>query len=131
MTVKDFKKYQALSRVFNKTFGAPSTMKSSTETVTVKCVDDTMMSAMFLIVVNFSSEGLWRELRKRYMEEAIEKITKTLRQAEEEYETLTGDKVKLKIMQQTVSDSLEFVSYSLYNPKKTAYFRVFCNVEVT
>lgn len=131
MTVKDFQKYQALSRVFNKTFGAPSTLKSSTETVTIKCVDDTMMSAMFLIVVNFSSEGMWRELRKRYMEEGVEKITKTLKKAEEEYETLTGKKVTLKIMQNTISDSLEFVSYSLYNPKKTAYFRVFCNIEVT
>lgn len=131
MTVKDFQKYQALSRVFNKTFGAPSTLKSSTETVTVKCVDDTMMSAMFLIVVNFSSEGMWRELRKRYMEEGVEKIAATLKKAEEEYETLTGKKVSLKIMQNTISDSLEFVSYSLYNPKKTAYFRVFCNIEVS
>lgn len=131
MTVKDFQKYQALSRVFNKTFGAPSTLKSSTETVTVKCVDDTMMSAMFLIVVNFSSEGMWRELRRRYMEEGVEKITATLKKAEEEYETLTGKKVSLKIMQNTISDSLEFVSYSLYNPKKTAYFRVFCNIEVS
>lgn len=130
MTVKDFNKYQAMSRVFNKTFGAPSTMKSSTETVTIKVVDDTMLSAMFLIVVNFSSEGMWRELRKRYMEEALERFEKTLEKASEEYETLTGKPLKWKLMQNTVSDSLEFVSYSMYNPKKTAYFRVFCNLEV-
>jgi hypothetical protein len=131
MTVKDFQKYQALSRVFNKTFGAPSTLKSSTETVTVKCVDDTMMSGMYLTVVNFSSEGMWRELRKRYIEDGLASLEKSLRTAEEEYETITGKKVKLKVMQNTISDSLEFVSYSLYNPKKTAYFRVFCNIEVT
>lgn len=130
MAVKDFEKYQALSRVLNKTFGAPSTMKSSTETVTIKVVDDTMLSAMFLIVVNFSSEGMWRELRKRYMEEGLQSIEKTLRKAEEEYNTVTGKTVKCKVMQNTISDSLEFVSYSMYNPKKTAYFRVFCNIEV-
>lgn len=131
MTVKDFKKYQALSRVFNKTFGATSELKSSTETVTIKCVDDTMLSAMFLIIVSFSSEGMWREMRKRYLEEGVEKIAKTLKNAEEEYETLTGNKVTMKIMQNTVSDGLEFVNYSIYNPKRTAYFRVFCNIEVS
>jgi ABC-type lipoprotein release transport system permease subunit len=130
MTVKDFKKYQALSRCFNKTFGAPSALKSSTETVTVKMVDDTMVSAMFLIVVNFSSEGLWRELRKRYLEEGVEKITETLKKAEQDYEALTGEKLTIKVMQNTISDSLEFINYSLYNPKKTCYFRVFLNAEV-
>lgn len=130
MTVKDYNKYVALSRVFNKTYGAPSTLRSSTETVTCKLVDDGMVSAMFLIVVNFSSEGMWRELRKRWLEEGLEKIKATLDKAAEEYEVITGKKVSFKINEASVNDGLEFTNYNLYNPKKSAYYRVFCNASV-
>ena len=131
MTVKDYPKYLALSRVFNKTYGAPSTLKSSTETVTLRLVDDEMVSAMFLIVVNFSSEGMWRELRKRWLEEVVNKIQEALKKAGEEYEVITGKPVKFEINKASISDGLEFVNYSLYNPKRAAYFRVFCNAKVT
>lgn len=132
MTVKKYDKYLALSRCFNKTYGAPSTMKSSTETVTIKLVDDEMAKAMFLIVVNFSSEGMWRELRKRWLEEGLEKIKATLDKAAEEYKEITGgETVKFEIMKGSINDGLEFVNYSLYNPKKVAYFRVFCNAKIT
>lgn len=131
MTVKNYDKFLALSRVFNKTYGAPSTLKSSTETVTIKLVDDEMAKAMFLIVVNFASEGMWRELRKRWLEEGIDKIKRTLDKAAEEYKEITGEDVTFEIMKGTISDGLEFVNYSLYNPKKTAYFRVFCNAKIS
>lgn len=131
MTVKDYKQFLELSKVFNKTFGAPGAIKSSTETVIVKLVDDTMLSAMFIIVVNFSSEGMWRELRKRYLEEGLDRIQDVLKNAKEEIKENTGETVSFKIMQDTISDGLEFVSYSMYNPKKTAYFRVYCNIEVS
>lgn len=131
MTVKDFNQFQTLSRVFNKTFGAPSTTRTTTETITVKCVDDSFLSAMYLTTVTFSSEGMWRELRKAYIKEALDKLNVRLRAAEDEYKELTGKTIKLKIMQNTISDGLEFITYSMYNPKKTGFFRVFCNVEVT
>lgn len=131
MTVKDFDQFQTLSRVFNKTFGAPSTTRTATETITVKCVDDSFLSAIYLTTVTFSSEGMWRDLRKAYLKEAVEKLGARLSAAEKEYKELTGKSIKLKIMQNTISDGLEYVTYSMYNPKKTAFFRVFCNVEVT
>ena len=55
MTVKDYKKYLNLSKVFNKTFGTETHMKSSTENVMVKIIDEGMLSATFIISVNFSS----------------------------------------------------------------------------
>lgn len=131
MTVKDYDKYLALSRVFNKTFGAASAFKSSTETVTLKVVDDEMASAMFLIIVNFSSEGMWRELRKRWLEEGLELIQETFKKAEEEYKELTGKTVKFEIMKHTISDGLELINYSLYNPKRSGYFKVFLNAKIT
>lgn len=130
MTVKDFQQFQAISRVFNKNFGAPGASSTATETITVKAVDDSFLSAMYLTTVTFSSEGMWRELRKAYIKEALDKLSARLKDAESEYKELTGKSVKLKIMQNTIADGLEFVSYSMYNPKKTAFFRVFCNVEV-
>lgn len=130
MTVKNYDKYLALSRVFNKTYGAPSTLRSSTETVTIKLVDDGMATAMFLIIVNFSSEGMWRELRKRWLEEGLEKIRSTLKIAAEEYETITGKTVKFTLHEPSINDGLEMTNYNLYNPKKSAYYRVFCNVAI-
>lgn len=130
MSVKNFDQFQAISRVFNKTFGALSTTKTLTESIVIKQIDDTMLSGMYMTTVTFSSEGMWRSLRKAYIEEATQKITARLKEAEAEYKELTGKTITFKIMQNTVSDGLEFVSYSMYNPKKSAFFRVFCNIEV-
>lgn len=129
-TIKDYQKYLHLSRVFNKIYGVSSTPNSSTETVILKLVDEGMVSATFVIVVNFSSEGMWRELRKRWLEEGIDKIQAALKKAAKEYKTISGKEVKFKIIKASINDSLEFTNYSLYNPKKTAYFRVFCNATV-
>lgn len=130
MPVKDFKKFLEISKVCNKTFGAASNGKSSTQSVIVKVIDDEMLSAMFVIVVNYASEGMWRELRKRWIEEGIESIKSTLKDAEEQFKTNTGKSLSLTIMEPTISDSLEMINYSMYNPKKTGYFRLHCNVKV-
>lgn len=131
MTVKDIKKFTKLSSCLNKTFGVASSGMSSTESIIMRLVDDEMMHATFLIVVNFSSEGMWRELRKRFIDEGLQKINNAMKKAAEEYKTLTGETVSLKILPHTVNDSMELVNYSMYNPKKTAYFRVMCNASVS
>jgi hypothetical protein len=130
MTVKDYKKYLNLSKVFNKTFGTETHMKSSTENVMVKIVDEGMLSATFIISVNFSSEGMWRELRKRWLEEGLASIKRNMDEAAEKYKDLTGETVKFDIIKASVSDSMELTNYSLYNPKKLGYFRVTCNIDV-
>lgn len=130
MTVKNYNKYLNLSKVFNKTFGSGTHSKSSTENVLVKIVDEGMISATFIISVNFSSEGMWRELRKRWLEEGLETIKRTLDTAASEYETLAGESIKFEIIKASVSDSMELTSYNVYNPKKLGYFRVTCNAEV-
>jgi hypothetical protein len=38
--------------------------------------------------------------------------------------------IKLKIIDETIQDDIEYVSYSLYDPKKTAYFRLSVVVEI-
>lgn len=132
MTVKNYDKFQELSKVFNKTFGTGfGTMKSSTETVTLRLVDDEMAKAMFMVVVNFSSEAMWRELRKRWLEEGLDKIKIAFDKAAKEYKENTGQEVSFEIMKGSISDGIEFTSYNIYNPKKIAYFRVFANAKIS
>jgi len=136
MTVKNYKKYLALSRVFNKTYGAISSQKSSTETVTVRLVDDEMVTASFIIIVSYPSEDLWRELRKRWIEEGVEKITDTFKKASVEYKEIVKDDsavsdktVKFEINQATISDGLEFLNYKT-GIKRTAIFRLMLTAKV-
>ena len=136
MTVKNYKKYLALSRVFNKTYGAISSQKSSTETVTVRLVDDEMVTGLFIIIVNYPSEDLWREFRKRWIEEGVEKITETFKKASVEYKEIVKDDsavpdktVKFEINQATISDGLEFLNYKT-GTKRTAIFRLMLTAKV-
>ena len=130
MPVKDMKKYIELSKVCNSTFGVSSTGKKTSESVMVKPVDDETLSAMFLIVVNYSSEAMWIEMRKRWIEEGIEIISKRLKEIEQEFKTNTGKTIKLNVLESTLADSLELESYSVYKPIKTGFFRLRCNVNV-
>lgn len=130
MPVKDFKKYIELSKLCNHTFGISSSGKSSTESILLKAVDDEMLSAKFVIIVNYSSEAMWIEMRKRWIEEGLERIAKRLKEVETLYRENTGKKISLKISKPTISDSLELASYSVYKPIKTGFFRLACNIEV-
>lgn len=130
MAVKNFKKFLEISKVCNKTFGVSSDLKSATESVILKAVDDEMLSAMFIVVVNYGSEDMWISIRKRWVEEGLETIEKTLKKVAQEYKDNTGQEIKLEVMKATLADSMELLSYSMYNPKKTGYFRLNCNVKV-
>lgn len=130
MPVKDFKKYLELSKLCNHTFGVSSSGKSSTESILLKAVDDEMLSAMFVIIVNYSSEAMWIEMRKRWIEEGLEKIEKRIKEFEKSYRENTGTNISLKISKPSISDSLELASFSVYKPVKTGFFRLACNIEV-
>lgn len=131
MPVKDFKKFTDLAKLCNHTFGVSSTGKATSQSILVKPVDDNTLSAMFMIIVNYSSEAMWVEMRRRWVEEGLETIEAHLRKLEKEYKEATGTQITLKIVKSTISDSLELASYSVYKPVKTGFFRLKCNVEAT
>jgi hypothetical protein len=87
-------------------------------------------------------------MRKKYISECISLVQQTMQIIEEDYRKCIQDKtkllepkiepyekpapksIKLKIIDETIQDDIEYVSYSLYDPKKTAYFRLSVVVEI-
>jgi hypothetical protein len=130
MTVKDFKLYQELARICDGSFGKANAVRSNTESVTLKMVDDTMLTAKFIMVVNFGSENQMRQMMPRFRNEAESMIKAALDKLKEEYSDANGKKITLKPNLDTYQDSVEFLSYQIYNPKKTAYYRLSCIVDV-
>lgn len=130
MPVKDLKKYQTLSKLIDNSFGRSSTVKSGTQSVKLKMVDDTMMTATYLMIVNFGSENVMREMMRRYTSQGLSMIEAALAEVQDQYKEETGSKVVLKPDLNSTRDSVEFLSYSMYNPRRTAYFRLECVINV-
>lgn len=130
MVVKDFNKYQTLSRICDNTFGKGAHVRSGTQSVILKVDSDTSLVAKFIMVVNFGSENQMNHAMPRHKKEALSMIEAALKAVQEEYKEVTGSKISLTPNLDTVLDSVEFISYQTYNPKKTAYYRLSCNVSV-
>lgn len=128
-TVKDFEKYKNLAQICDNSFGKASMVRSKTESVTLKMTDDTSLVAKFIMVVNFGSDNQMRQMMPRYKNEAMSMVKAAVAKLKEEYKELTGKNVTLKLNVNSVQDSVEFLSYQVFNPKKTAYYRFSCIVD--
>lgn len=131
MPVKDFKKFLEIGKVCNHTFGAKTNAKSATESVILKAVDDEMLTAMFIIVINYTSENLWFDMRKRWLEEGEATIKAALKDAEERYKEATGKSISFKMNRDTLADNLEVINFNSYTREKKAYFRLSCNAKIS
>jgi hypothetical protein len=74
MTVKDYKKFNELSKVFNETFGAQNKLDKSvnTEMVRTKLINEEKMQAFYICIVNLQTENMWKELEKKNVDDALE-----------------------------------------------------------
>lgn len=137
MTIKNLPEYQLLSNILQTTYGKTS-QKSATHFLNMNMILDNRISVRFQSIVNFGHQNVFLELKKRYKEEALEIIEKSLEKLADEYkiaakESLNKDikkTIKLKVSDPTITESIEYVSTSLYNPNKTAFYRIGCIVEV-
>ena len=130
MTVHDTKKFQVLSDLLNTSFGKSGTKPYTTQSLQARMLDDKLMKVNFMMIVNFSSDGMMFEMTKRFKNEGLSMVKAKLDRLKEEYKDKTDETVSFKLIEATVVDSYEFLSNSLYNPKKTAYYRLSCQVEV-
>lgn len=137
MTIKNLPEYQLLSNILQTTYGKTS-QKSATHFLNMSMVLDNRISVRFQSIVNFGHQNVFLELKKRYREEALEIIEKSLESLADEYKIAAKEDlhkdikktIKLKVSDPTITESIEYVSTSLYNPNKTAFYRIGCIVEV-
>lgn len=137
MTIKNLPQYQILANVLQTTFGKTS-QKSVTHFLNMSLTLENRISVRYQSIVNFGHQNVFLELKNRYKEEGIATIEKSLEKLAEEYkkqaEKSLHDGVKktlkFKLIDSSISESIEYVSRSLYNPNQTAFFRVNAIVEV-
>lgn len=138
MTIKNLSEYQLLANILQTTYGKTSE-KSKTHFVNMSLVLDNRIAVRFQSIVNFGHQNVFLELKNRYKQEAMEVIQKTLESLAEEYKVAAKESlnknikktIKLKVSDPSISESIEYVSTSLYNPNKTAFYRVGCIVEIS
>lgn len=123
--IKDYKKYLALSRCIDTTFGnsSNSPFKVPIFFVKLQLIDENTIKAKYTTTVNIPSHSAAIDMRKSCQEEGLNFIHKRLEKLKKDYEALTGKKIKIKLIEQSVSDSFEYLTYRTI-PKMTAYYHL-------
>jgi len=132
MTVKDYKKFNELSKVFNETFGAQNKLDKSvnTEMVRTKLINEEKMQAFYICIVNLQTENMWKELEKKNVDDALEVMRQYFKKCVEEYKKNTGKNINFTIDSKTVRYDVEFLNYNILRTNRSAYFRVYCDVDI-
>ncbi|MFA6049730.1 MAG: hypothetical protein WC761_00765 [Candidatus Paceibacterota bacterium] len=135
MLIKDYQKYLNLSRVLNSTFGTDGADNKAFNTQSVKfdILDDGMLKCRYMMIVNFGSDTMMREMMRRYRTEAMGMLEAALDRIKEEYRTqFPGlDVPKFSIMEETIGEEVEFLTFGPYKGTRKAYYRFGCLIEIT
>lgn len=110
----------ALGQAIDTTWGRTSTPKTASYSVKMSLVGD-CIQVSYAAIVNFATEREMIEMRRRYSDECRSVIDAHVKGVKVAYKDLSGKSLKLKDIGR--SDSLEIISNSANNPKRTGYFR--------
>ena len=149
MSIKQTARYRILANAVQRSYGVTSEAKYPTHFVKANVLTDDHIQFICQTTVNFGHQNVFLEMRHKYIAECVGLIEQSMRRIEEDYKTQVEQKekllepkiepyekaapksIKLKFMSETMRDDIEYVSYSLYSPQKTAFFRVFVLAELT
>lgn len=110
----------ALGQAIDSTWGRSSTPRTSSYSVKFTVVGG-LLQASYAVVVNFATEYDMIVMKRNYAHESGSVIDKALEEVKKAYKELTGKSLKVKEL--SSSDSVEIISNSFSNPKRTAYYR--------
>lgn len=142
MTIKQTARFRILSSIIQSSLGKSSEAKYSTHFLKMTIPVEGQIKLSYQSIVNFGHQNVYLELRNRYREEAVnimkqhlERVAKEYAEAVENknkllepkiepYEAAPPKKIKLKLIDSSIGESLETVSKSVYNPSSTNFYRV-------
>lgn len=148
MEIKETAKFRLLSNAIQNTFGNSSEQKYLSHYVKARIIDDKKMSIMVVMTVMVGHKGIEMELRRKWIKEGFEVASAWAKKIEEKYEEAVEDrkkiqepkvepyekaapkKISLKPDPQSITDSIEYLTYSIYNPNKPALLRVHLIVDI-
>jgi MinD-like ATPase involved in chromosome partitioning or flagellar assembly len=87
---------------------------------------------MFMMIVNMpNNPQTAREMKERYKEQALQMLKAALQRIREDYqEQHEGKTIKLKMVDRSVTEGLEYLTNAQYRPTLQAYYRLQCLVEI-
>lgn len=133
MLVKNYEKFLNLSRVLNSSFGAESGKTHATQSVKFDLLDDGMIKCRYLMIVNFGSDTMMREMMRRYQSEARSMLEAALKKIVEDYKVQfpKQEVPEFDIIDSTIGEDVEFLTFSQYKGTRKAYYRFGCLVKVS
>lgn len=142
MPIRNTATYRILSNILQTTFGKSSETKYVTHYLTAFIPADGMVQFRVTMHVSFPDQRVMIDQRRKYRQQCSDVISAAMKKIEEQYKTelenmekLLGkteqpyekapwNAIKLKLVDSSVQESIEYVSVS--NPKKQALFRFSC-----
>jgi hypothetical protein len=110
----------ALGQILNDTYGASSTVISPTHSIKSTLQGD-ILTFSFVTIANIVMGPDPRDQLKEQSRESIVRIKARVAEVEKAFKAAAGRDLKLDEM--TSEDSVEIISMSPHNPKRTAYYR--------
>lgn len=122
--------FNALAQAIDTTWGHSSTPKTASYSVKLTLQGNDRLLVSYAAIVNFNTEKQMIEMKRRYADEATTVVTEVVKQIKANYKSLTGETLKLNLLQESLSDSLEITSLNVHTARRTAYFRrkVLCEI---
>lgn len=133
MPVEEFNKYMGLSRVLNNSWGTGSQAKPGTsQSIKFTLQDDKLLKGLFVMIVNMPNNPLTaREMRERYKGQALQMLKAALEKVKDDYEEQNqGKTISLKMVKQSMTEGLEYLTNAQYRPTHQAYYRLQCLIEI-
>ena len=113
-----------LGESINNTWG-----KGGDGTRSVSCdLSDDKMIIKFMTVVHFASEDALSQQTKKLTDESNQIIDDKIKSMKKLFKESTGNALKLKKLDD--NEFIELISTSPYTPRKIAYFRRVCNMQI-
>lgn len=113
-----------LGGIVQQSWGVSSTQRSGSPIAVVKCrfLNDQRLIIEYTTVVNLLQASEMHARAKGLEEDGMKAVKDYVKGTKEQFKEAAGRALKLELISH--HPSVEMISMSAYNPKKTAYFRV-------
>lgn len=132
MPVQDFKKYMQLAKILNNSWGTGSQLKSGSQSIKFALKDENLLKGSVMMIVNMpNNPQTAHEFKNRYRNEAIGKMESAIKDLKGRFEDQNeGKTIRFKLLDNSITDGIEYLTNSQYRPNLHAYFRLHCLISI-
>lgn len=143
--VKNYLTYQRLANALAQNSGQD---ERNTHWIKFEAVDETLVKVVHQSFVSAGHQSVKLELQRKWRQDALNDIQKRMKKIEEDYEKLSEvaknsetlsknentepakKKIKLDLLDNSIQETSDPLSYQIYSVQKTSVFKVFALIQV-